>query len=371
MTKKRVVYIVSQVQKSLAFEWISEGLKSRYALSFVLLNPAQSSLEDYLVEHGIPVKRVLYRGKKDLISAFFSTLIYLIRTRPRIVHAHLIDAQLVGLSSAWLARVKMRVYTRHTSTYHHVYATQGVKYDRLCNALATHIVSISQATDYALLELEGVNPEKVTRIPHGFRFDDFLNPDHARMDKVKSRWSIFDEGPRVGVIARQIEWKGIQYIIPAFRQFLAVYPNAQLVLANATGPYQAHIHRLLADIPTQNYVVIPFEEDVASVYHLMQVYIHVPVDAYCEAFGQTYVEALASGIPSIFTRSGIAAEFIVDRGNAMVVPFRDSGAIYEAMLMLWRDPNLRKNLTENGKRDVISHFDLTGMLDSLSAMYGS
>jgi len=371
MTKKRVVYIVSQVQKSLAFEWISEGLMSRFALSFVLLNPSGSSLEDYLVKHNIPFKRIVYRSKKDFIPAFFRTLICLIRTRPHVVHAHLMEAQLLGLTTAWLVGVKKRIYTRHTSTYHYMYARQGIKFDRLSNVLATKIVSISQATDHALIKLENVNREKVVSIPHGFRFDDFLNPDKSRVEKVRIRWGIASDGPCVGVIARHIEWKGIQYVIPAFKQFLSSHPDAQLVLANASGPFHEQVLGLLESIPRHNYVLIPFEEDIASLYQLMDIFIHVPVDECCEAFGQTYVEALASGIPSIFTRSGIAAEFIVDGRNALVVPFRNSAAIYETMLTLWADTNLQKNLAENGKRDVISRFHINRMLDSLSALYGS
>ena len=59
--------------------------------------------------------------------------------------------------------------------------------------------------------------------------------------------------------------------------------------------------------------------------------MHVPIDSMSEAFGQTYIEALASRVPSIFTLSGIACEFAKDRVNCLVVPYKDSDSIQLAL----------------------------------------
>ena len=148
--KKKIVYIVSHVHKSLAFEWIAKGLQNHYELSFILLNPTESALETFLLMQKIPVRRIRYRGKKDFMVAFIKTFFVLVIHRPQIIHAHLLDAQLIGLTSAWLAGVKKRIYSRHTSNYHQVYHPSGVRYDQWSNWLSTHIVSISQATDKTL-----------------------------------------------------------------------------------------------------------------------------------------------------------------------------------------------------------------------------
>jgi glycosyltransferase involved in cell wall biosynthesis len=369
MTKRHVVYVVSLLEKSLAFEWVLPRLSVEYQVTVILLNPAGSPFESYLIDKGIRVVRIKYRSKTDFPIAFFRTFFFLFITRPQIVHAHLIDAQLIGLGAAWLARISRRMYTRHTSTFHHNYAKGGVWYDKLCNRLSTRIVSISQATDYALVNLEGVVQHKITRIPHGFRFEEFTNPSAGRIEAVKTRWRIPDKVPRIGVVARHIEWKGVEYVIAGFRKFLAIHPDAVLILANSIGPDHNRVVSLLSEIPPKNVVQISFEEDLGALFYQFDVYVHTPVDRYCEAFGQTCIEAMACGIPSILTRSGIAAEFVQDKVHALVVDYRNSDAIEAAMEILWRDSLLRERLSSNGKKYVEHHFAFSHMIDKLVKLY--
>ncbi len=371
MPKKHLVYIVSHVQKSLAFEWSAIRLHHEYHLTFLLLNPGPSQLESFLRKNGIEVRRINYMGKGDFLLAFLRTFWFLLRQQPDVVHAHLLDAQLVGLTTSWLAGIRKRVYTRHTSTYHHRYATAGVKYDKLSNRLATHIVSVSQATDYVLLEVESVPATKVVRIPHGFDFGVFENISEERIRQIKSKWNIPESRPVIGAISRHIDWKGVQFIIPAFTEFQKQFQDAVLVLANASGPYHAAILKQLEAIPKARVMLIPFEDDVAALYRVFDIFVHVPVDSTVEAFGQTYVEALASSVPSIFTMSGIASEFVEHRINAMVVPFQDSQAIMAALVALWQDHALRQRLATAGKCDVVSRFGINDMLTSLTNLYNA
>jgi glycosyltransferase involved in cell wall biosynthesis len=97
--------------------------------------------------------------------------------------------------------------------------------------------------------------------------------------------------------------------------------------------------------------------------------VHVPIDKYVEAFGQTYVEALAMGIPSVFTLSGIANDFIEDKRNAVVVPHCDSDAIYEAIVNILNNSNLRQNVIENGRTDVFNRFNLRTLGAELDLIY--
>lgn len=371
MKKKEydIVYIISLVEKSVAFECIAAALQKRYKLAFLLLNPGISPLEKFLMEKGIEVIRFKFAGKSDYPRVFLSVLFYLLRRRPKAVHAHLLDAQLLGLMGGWLTRIPKRIYTRHTSTYHHVYFRSGIKYDKWSNWLATHVVSVSQATDYTLSILENVKKEKIRKIYHGFHLADYTNVHSERMNALKVRWSIAERRPVIGVIARHIEWKGIQYIIPAFARLLDDYPSAMLILANARGPFQPHLMKQLATLPVSSFVMVPFEEDIVSLYAMFDVYVHVPVDAHCEAFGQTYVEALAAQIPSVFTKSGVGAEFLEHAKNAWVVNFRDSEGIYHGMLNLLKNRKLQEELKKEGYDSVKGLFDLGTMTRKLETLY--
>ena len=126
---------------------------------------------------------------------------------------------------------------------------------------------------------------------------------------------------------------------------------------------------MLESLPSKNYRLISFEKDVAAAYHVMDIFVHVPIDNHSEAFGQIYVEALAAGVPSIFTLSGIAPDFIVDNKNAMVVPFKNSEGIYQAMLKILKDESLAENLKQEGYKSVTGKFDLARMINQLEVLY--
>ncbi len=364
-----IIYIVSDLNHSEAIRWVAEALALRHDFVIVVLNPVPGPLEKKLESRGIRVVSFGFRRKADLPAITWRLYRLFRRLKPAVVHAHLLAASLSGLTAAWLARVPKRIYTRHTSTFHHVYEPAGIKLDLICNALATRVISISQATDYALHDLERIPSEKVVRIPHGFQFNHFDPPGLSRVEDVRRKWNLNSTSPRVGVVARHIEWKGIQFAIAAFRKFQQRHQGAQLVLANATGPYHAKIRELLAGLPSENVVLIPFEEDMAALYRLFDVYVHTPVDKHCEAFGQTYVEALACGIPSVFTSSGIAAEVVQHEVHALIVPYRDEEATFKAMVRVWESADLKDQFRKEGPVLVRKHFELSTMMDKLEELY--
>lgn len=367
----RVTYIISAVNKALAFEWIARySNPEKIDLSFILLNPGDTELEQYLRQLGRPVVRVTYRGKSDLLRAIRATRAQLKSWRSQVVHTHLFDANVVGLLAAWSVGVPRRILTRHHSTLHHQYFPRAVYYDRFTNALATDIVAITEMVRRILMEKEGVRPEKIHLIHHGFDLNTFTQPDPARVAALRTKYRSEGRYPVIGVIARQTEWKGIQHIIPAFARVLEKHPNARLLLANAHGDYQTEIQRLLNQhLPAESYEQIRFENDLGSLYQLFDVYVHTPIDDHSEAFGQTYVEALAAGIPAVFTLSGVAPEFIRHEQNALVVPFADPEAIRSAIERLLAEPALRATLRQGGQASASEGFGLKTYLYALEKLY--
>ena len=330
----------------------------------------QKHATTFLKQNNIKVDRIKYRGKRDLFSSIYSVSKILKQNKTEIAHTHLFDANIVGLTSAWLTGVKKRIHTRHHSDYHHIYYPNAVKYDKFINLISTDIVAISEVVKDVLVRNENTPAKKVHVIHHGFKLDEFSNVSELSVNRLRQKYIPAYSHPIIGVISRYTEWKGIQYIIPAFKRILDAYPNALIVLANANGDYKNEIQKLLQTIPKKNYIEISFESDIFTLYQLFDIFVHVPINDTCEAFGQTYVEALAAGVPSVFTLSGIANEFLIDHHNALVVPHKNSDAIYNAMKELLENKTLTANLISNGEKDVTSRFSLNKMILSLEQLYG-
>ena len=326
--KTRVCLIISDVDKVLAFEWITAGFnKDIFDLNLVLINERPSHLAKFAEYSKIPATEILYSTKFSLLIVWLSVMWRILIGQFDIVHTHLLKANIIGLSLAWLLRVKKRVSTRHHALSHYNDYPTGLKWDKLCNFLATDIIAVSENVRRILIEKDRVPHHKVRLIHHGFDLEFFQNVTEQRKQDIQKKYGITAEDyPVIGVIARHVEWKGLQYIIPAFKKFLRQYPNAILIMSNSHGEYTAQIQKLLAKIDSSRFKQIKFEYDLAALYQIMDVYVHCPIDESVEAFGQTYVESLASGIPSIFTKSGVANEFIVDGKNCLIIEHCDDNA---------------------------------------------
>jgi glycosyltransferase involved in cell wall biosynthesis len=367
----RVTYILSYIEKSLPFEWVVESIdRKAYNLSFILLGRDNTPMTSFLAAQGISYYVIPYRGKRDLLPAIFRIFVYLKRLRSQVVHAHLFYAGMTAMPAAWLAGVRTRIYTRHYSTYHHDYFKGAVRWDRWINRLATRIVAISPVVEEVLVTREQVKPAKIARVPHGFDFRYFIRKEEEVV-ALRARHHI-PEGryPYVGVISRYTHLKGIQYIIEAFKGVLQQYPHAHLVLANAQGDYKATLTTQLQRLSADAYTEIAFEENVRALYGLFDVFVHVPISRESEAFGQTYVEALAMHVPSVFTQSGIANEFLENGVNACQVPYHDAVAIEQAIKNILTNDELRDTIVAGGYQAVTSRFGMAQMMQALYPLYG-
>ena len=368
--KTNVTYIISDINKAIAFEWIVERIdKNKINLSFILINSEPSYLLDYLKKASISVYSIICKSKKNIPFAIVKCCGILRKLKPDVVHCHLFLANIIGLTAAKIIGVKLRLYTRHHSDYHHVYYPNVVKWDKYANYLATQIISISNNVTSILVNKENVDANKVIKILHGFDVTSFTNINMEEVSVLKSKYNSTNKYPVIGVISRFVDWKGIQYIVPAFQKILIQYPNALLLLFNAKGGYEAQIDMLLEKTPKNSFQKIEFENNVTSLYRIFDFFIHVPISETAEAFGQTYIECMLSEIPLIATRSGVGNEIMVDGYNCLEVPYENSDEIYKMMLKILQSSQLKNELTTNAKQTVAEKFTIDKMIFSLEKLY--
>lgn len=368
--KKKICYIISEVDESHQLEAMVKFISNlEYEISVILINNHKPRLFDVFKEQNLDVRFIKFSSKKDIIFIFYKIYILLGEIKPDIVHTHLFYATVAGLLAAKTRGIKNRIHTRHHSNGAHVYYPSAVRYDKFCNYLSSHLIAISENVANILINKEHVSASKISIINHGFDFETF-SVEESAVEKIKAKYSLDSHQPVIGVISRYDHWKGVQYIIPAFYKLLNDYPNAKLVLANARGNYANEINKLLNEyLPEQSFTAIPFERDIFPLYKNFDIFVHVPISPEFEAYGQVYVEALAMQIPSIFTLSGIANDFIKDKKNALIVPYCDSESIYTAITTLLDNFDMREQITKQGKADVLNRFDIRKMAKELDMLY--
>lgn len=361
---------MSFVEFSQQFVDIDEATDSeKYELTYIFLSPQIPALQKKFGEKGREVRFVRYTTKKDLPRAVSEIYKFLGELKPDIVHTHLVDASLAGLAAASLRNIKKRVHTRHHSIENYEYYPHAVRYDKIINRLSKKIIAISRVVSNVLTEREAVAPEKVVVINHGFNFENYSYSEE-KVSELKKKYGTAENYPVIGVISRFVHWKGVQFIIPAFAKLLEQYPDAKLVLAGASGSYANEIKRLLNEtIDESQFVLIEFEFNFKELFRMFDVFVHVPINPEFEAFGQTYIESLALEIPSVFTLSGIADDFVEDGKNAMVVDFMNSDEIYDSIIKFLTDKKLQSEITARAKAEVLEKFNIGRMIVRLDELY--
>ena len=348
--------------------------RQQFELSVILLHASIPPLQAFLDSIDIPFSVVPFRGKRDLPRAVKQIYHHCKAHNIQIIHTHFMNACLSGLLAAKLAGVKVRIHTRHHAgplPWSHRPPWGGL-YDHWNNTLSSKIIAPSLIVEDTLVEIEGVTKQKVEVIYHGFRTAEFNNPIASDVGVLKEKYALTDgSGPTVGVVSRLESIKGVKYIITAFISLLNDFPRARLVLANARGQLQQEVLQQLSDIDSDRYRCIEFEPDVVSLYSLFDIFIHVPTGLRMEAFGQVYVEALMAGVPSIFTRSGIAQEFDDAEPVAVYVDCKNSEQIYQGMLSLLQDTDKNSRLIKRGYHLSSQKFDITTMVERLQNLYQS
>lgn len=371
--KKKVLIVLFSIERAQEHEWFIELINhNKFQLEFALINRRDSYMDNFLKSHQIVTHYFTYSGKTDLPGVTWKMFRLMQKNKYDIVHTHLFESNLIGITAAWMAGVKKRIITRHHPDFHHIYFPSAVKYDRFTNWLATDIIAISKNVEHVLTDLEGVPVSKVHLIHHGIDIADYLeiNKNSNRVERIKTVYGLSKcKGPVIGVISRFIHWKGLQFVIPAFRELLNDFPDAVLILANAKGDYTGTVKELLAPIDPSSYRLIEFENDIVALYNVFDCFVHVPISTSAEAFGQTYLEAMASKVPSVFTLSGVAAEFAVDKVNCLVVPFMDSNAICRAIIEILNKKVDLNFLVDNGFQEVKKRFDIKLKIEKLEALY--
>lgn len=369
MSKRKIVYIVSDIDKALGFEWVASHLITKFHLSYILIGKKDTPFQNFLMEKGIKCYVVADVDYPSYLRKWLKIYSILKRERPHVIHVHLWRAMLLGLSTAWVLRIKKRITTRHHATIHYDQYPLGRKWDVMCNSMATHIIAISKNIEDILVKKDKAKSRKIVRIPHGFSFEYFTNVSAQRVESLQAKYTISNNSrPVIGVISRYTEWKGVQYIIPAFKKLLEAFPEAHLVLANAHGNYADTIRMSLRELPKESFTEIKFEEDLVALYHLFDVFVHVPINAEVEAFGQIYIEALIVGIPAVVTLSGIAREFIQDRKNAVVVDFENSDQICKGIVCILENIGVQQSIVQGGK-DSVEPFSIENHILLLEKLY--
>ena len=114
--------------------------------------------------------------------------------------------------------------------------------------------------------------------------------------------------------------------------------------------YEGELKGLAADLGIEGQVQwLGFRRDVPEILAACDIFALASVD---EPFGRVYVEAMASGLPTIGTRSGGVPEIVLDGETGLLVPPADVDALAKAQRQSQDDIDRFLRLAEQVERGI-------------------
>ncbi|MEZ4791352.1 MAG: glycosyltransferase family 4 protein [Flavobacteriales bacterium] len=303
--------------------WFTDRAKREGAphYSFILMVPERPPMIDEMWEKGFQVIWIRYddrRRKRGLLRALPLLWWHMLRLRPDIVHCNLFDDSLPGLIAARLAGIRRRVLTRQDTGYHWMHARRWVALDRWNNRMATHIIAISEENKRFIVEQEGADARKLHLVHNGIPPERFTRQDEGVMHGLRERYGLSPEHLVFGSVARYVQWKGHRHVVDAAARIVSQHPNARFLLcgSGALRPQMEELARTLGIASKVHFIDRIEPADMPSFYGILDVFLHAAV---MEPFGLVYAEAMMNGVPVVSTRTGAAADAIIDGENGILV----------------------------------------------------
>jgi len=187
------------------------------------------------------------------------------------------------------------------------------------------------------------------------RFHPDVDPEPARR-----RYGL-DGGPWLLTVARLDHHKGIDTVIRALPAVRAAVPGARYAVAGI-GDRQQALERLVAELGLVDAVrllgFVP-DDDLPALYTAADLFVLASrrYDLLVEGFGIAVVEASASGLPVIGSRSGGLPEAVREGVTGVIVEPDDPGSVAAAAIRLLEDEPLRRRMGHAGRAAVEEYYN--------------
>jgi len=291
-----------------------------------------------LTARGVPLDEIRLRADVDPI-AFGEVVAFLTRARPTILHTHLVHADVYGQLAGSLARVPLRLSTKHGFNEFREGRWFGLA-DRSVGSLAHVHIAISQGLARYLAETEGFEEEDFEIVHYGIAAHDSVVP-YARPE------------PRLLCIGRLIPIKGHLVLLRALAQARKAVPGVTLDLAGR-GPLEPALKSYARELGLDG--AVHFLGFVSPVGDAIENAAIVVVPSLGEGFGMVALEAMERGRPVIASAVGGLPEIVADGETGLVVPSGDADALAEAIVALAGDLDRARAMGLAGRERALAEF---------------
>jgi sugar transferase (PEP-CTERM/EpsH1 system associated) len=288
------------------------------------------------------------------------------RLRPHVVHSRnwgAFDA-VVAARLAGVPRVIHGEHGREVSDPHGRDPRRN-RLRRLLAPLVTRFVTVSLNLQEWLVGSVGIPRRKVLTIHNGV--DTARFSDEGR-EEARRALGLPPELIVVGTVGRLDPVKDQVGLLEAFARIAGQRPAAALLIVG-DGPCRKELEACAGRPELARRVHLLGERaDVPRVLKTLDLYV---LPSIAEGISNTILEAMATGLPVVATRTGGNPELVEDGVTGALVPVGDREALAQAILSYANDLHLRVLHGKAGRQRAVDQFALDGMVGRYRDLYRS
>lgn len=296
---------------------------------------------------------------RDIVSLFRLIRVFL-EEKPEMVHSMTPKAGLLCMLAAWTTRVPKRVHTFTGLVWPTATGMARrilMATDWITCACATHVIPEGQGVMNDLQNHITKKPMKVLGYGN-VRGVDMLHfskrPEVISMSNSLKNPDVFT----FVFVGRIVRDKGMDELMEAFSNLINDNKNVRLFLV---GNYEQELDPVseltiehIKSIPQIQAVGPKYGDELLAYYAASDCFVF---PSYREGFPNTVMEAGAMGLPSIVTDINGSREIIVNGENGVIIPSKDTKALYNAMNKMIEDRETYASMATKARPMIESRFE--------------
>lgn len=287
--------------------------------------------------------------------------------RPDIIHiSGMQSAGFHCMIAALLAGCKKRIITMHG------FEGDSINLNLIKRFIFNNIVeplTLMLATSVHGISKFSINKQMVQKYAKNKVFCIYNFPpdekEFIKLGNIRKELGINKEDVVFTTVSRIVFDKGYKELATAIHN-LSYLKNIKFVIVGEGNYEETFKNQIINEIKSGKVIMLGKRQDVINILNESDVFV---LPTLHENLGNVFLEASATGIPSIGSSVGGVPEIIVDGETGILIPPYDSNALTDAIFNLYNKPELRKAMGLKAYERLKTNFNSLDIAKKFNELY--
>ena len=322
--------------------------------------------EGWLSEHlrSLQIEPQILAARGSLNVGYLWKLIRTARRhRVQLIHTHLLGSAVYGALVGLVTRTAVIAVLHGPTDLRSLGRLASLKRWLLTHACSA-VVAVSSSTREALVAF-GLRPEAITLICNGVDTDRY-SPGHAQDLRVEL--GLQPGELLIGAVGNIRAPKSYDVLLKAAALVVNRVPRCRFaIIGEGDQTAMQPLLQLCASSGLEEHChFLGFRKSTPELYRNFDVFVS---SSRSEGLSLAFLEAMASGLPVVATRSGGPQEVVEPDVSGVLVPVEDPAALANGLQRTLEDSQLRARLGVAARERVVASFSLESVLQQYRGLY--